>query len=89
MWRVGRVGDIAVSLFETSGVDAPRNKSSFFSPPASGGFLGVRGCAREFPFFVSLSDWDVLLSLDYYLFRRIGILDTARTEAERLLEGQQ
>jgi hypothetical protein len=37
---------------KSSGVDAPSNKSSFFGPPAFRGFLGIRGCAPGFPFFL-------------------------------------
>jgi hypothetical protein len=38
---------------KSSGVDAPRKKITFFGPAAFRGFLGIRGCAPGFPFFVS------------------------------------
>ena len=74
--------DMDVPPRKSSEVEAARNKTSFFGPPPLQGFL---------------EDADALLgSLSDYLFRRtdkpvssVGILDTARTEAEPLLERQQ
>jgi len=48
-----RVEDMDVKLGEPSGVDAPRKKITFLAPAAFRGFLWVRGCAPEFPFFFS------------------------------------
>jgi len=70
-----------VKLGEPSGVDAPRKKITFLAPAAFRGFLGVRGCAPEFPFF--FSPWDRTGML-YCAFRKLEIssteLDMARLE---------
>jgi hypothetical protein len=60
-----RGGERTFDWGKSSGVDAPRKKITFFSPPAFRGFRGVRGCAPGFPFFFSPpgSDWDVSLPL--------------------------
>src|SRR5262249_12092342 len=53
--RPGRIeGEICMFNWgKSSGVDAPRKKITFLAPAAFRGFLGVRGCAPEFPFFFS------------------------------------
>jgi hypothetical protein len=70
-----------VKLGESSGVDAPRKKITFFAPAAFRGFLGVRGCAPGFPFFVSPRDRTGMFSCP---FRKLDISSTITFSAGRI-----
>ena len=86
-----------VKLGESSGVDAPRKKITFFTPAAFRGFLGVRGCAhglrdRTRKFCCSIRKLDISSDITFSagrinptdmsrLILGVGILDNARTEA--------